>query len=341
MAGRQCFVRWVDEGFDLGHFGSRFDAAYASLTDGARDLESCGFFLEQPEGWGYFHGKPSGTRARDASMSADGHTAMKIEHMKQSDDANFMFKFSWLETAHQRGWVIHYRPKHLPLSSELGSVFEFLGLKQFESCPEFDFDDCYWRSIGFVSRGDSPFDTNAQAAHQWFYAHSSRFSAGVEKLLSANAMIEETGLRFLPFAKPAERLAVDIEKKVQRPRDRRQNKELEFDVAISFAGAQRERAEELATLVRGAGFSVFYDGFYPEQLWGKNLADYFDDVFRKRGGKHCVIFVSKEYKESSWTDHERRSAQARALYEKGGEYLLPIKVDDTELDGMRRCPAEC
>ena len=85
--------------------------------------------------------------------------------------------------------------------------------------------------------------------------------------------------------------------------------------------------------MRGAGFSVFYDGFYPEQLWGKNLADYFDDVFRKRA-KHCVIFVSKEYKESNWTDHERRSAQARALSEKGGEYLLPIKVDDTELEGM-------
>jgi len=35
-----------------------------------------------------------------------------------------------------------------------------------------------------------------------------------------------------------------------------------------------------------------------------------------------------------WPNHERRSAQARALKEKGQEYILPIKVDDTELDGM-------
>lgn len=35
-----------------------------------------------------------------------------------------------------------------------------------------------------------------------------------------------------------------------------------------------------------------------------------------------------------WTSHEARSAQARALEEKGNEYILPLKVDDTELDGL-------
>ena len=29
-----------------------------------------------------------------------------------------------------------------------------------------------------------------------------------------------------------------------------------------------------------------------------------------------------------------RSAQARALEEKGKEYILPIRVDDTELEGL-------
>lgn len=47
-----------------------------------------------------------------------------------------------------------------------------------------------------------------------------------------------------------------------------------------------------------------------------------------------MIFVSKEYQNRIWTNHEIRSAQARALNEKGGEYILPIKVDDTELDGL-------
>ena len=33
--------------------------------------------------------------------------------------------------------------------------------------------------------------------------------------------------------------------------------------------------------------------------------------------------------------HERRSAMARALEERGNEYILPIKVDDAELPGLQ------
>jgi hypothetical protein len=35
-----------------------------------------------------------------------------------------------------------------------------------------------------------------------------------------------------------------------------------------------------------------------------------------------------------WTSLEARSAQARALEEKGSEYILPIRVDDIELEGL-------
>jgi hypothetical protein len=47
-----------------------------------------------------------------------------------------------------------------------------------------------------------------------------------------------------------------------------------------------------------------------------------------------VIFVSKEYKDRQWTNHELRSAQAKALEVKGQEYILPVKVDNTELEGL-------
>jgi hypothetical protein len=46
------------------------------------------------------------------------------------------------------------------------------------------------------------------------------------------------------------------------------------------------------------------------------------------------MFVSSEYAERMWTTHERRSAQARALAEKGAEYIRPIEVERTELPGM-------
>ena len=45
---------------------------------------------------------------------------------------------------------------------------------------------------------------------------------------------------------------------------------------------------------------------------------------------------SREVKE--WTNHELRSAQARALQEKGNDYILPIRVDETDLAAYRRNP---
>jgi hypothetical protein len=45
----------------------------------------------------------------------------------------------------------------------------------------------------------------------------------------------------------------------------------EFDVALSFAGEDREHASSLATFLRRARVSVFYDEFHKATLWGKDL----------------------------------------------------------------------
>ena len=44
----------------------------------------------------------------------------------------------------------------------------------------------------------------------------------------------------------------------------------------------------------------------------------------------------KQYLEREWTIHERRSAQERMLKEKGSEYILPVKIDDSELPGYQQ-----
>jgi hypothetical protein len=333
----ECYVRWVDESFNLDKFIIGLDKAFENLLESEKLLEKCGIFLEQPEGWGYFYGKTSGGReTNDFQMSGDGHTAGTIKQMKTGSDETFHFAFTWIEGGQDKGWVIHYRPKHPPLSAEMHSVFRFLSLKKFDQCPEYDFDQCYFRSIRHVARGEDIFGGNANTAHGWFDAHAENFAKGLEKLLFANTEIEKTGLTFLPFDKPATRLEEDIQKRVQKPAKSGQKSntpKFEFDVAISFAGAERKYAEELAKIVREAGFSVFYDDFYPEQLWGKDLVVTLDEIYRKRS-RYCVMMISKDYSDRVWTVHERRSAQARALKEKGKEYILPIKIDDTELDGM-------
>ena len=109
-------------------------------------------------------------------------------------------------------------------------------------------------------------------------------------------------------------------------------KTYEYDVVISFAGENRNIVEPLANMLKSSNISVFYDKFEEANLWGKNLYTYLSEVYNKKG-KFCVIFVSKEYKQKVWTNKEREAAQARALKETI-EYILPIRIDDTELPGM-------
>jgi TIR domain len=346
IVGNKCYTRWVDEKFDPKTFAEAFDSAYVQLAEAQRGLQNCGISLRQTQGWNYFLGTPSRSYSDNrSSLSGEGHTGTQKETLNQSEDDVFLFKFTWLVLGAEKAWITHYHPKHPPLSSELEAVFSYLGLRQFDSCPEFNFEPCFFRSTPFENHGDSPFESNVNYAHGAFNAHASQFSPAVQKLLSANAEIERVGFPFLIAQKPIERLGLDIEVKTRRPqrtqpslfmasRSARHTLAIEnFDVAISFAGTEREHAQKLAELVSSAGFSVFYDEFHREFLWGKDLVITFDEIFRKRA-RYCVIFVSKTYKERVWTTHEIRSAQARALNEKGRDYILPIKVDDTELDGL-------
>lgn len=332
----ECFARAIEQQFDLNSFAKQFDTAFEAFRQAERHLESCGIFFEQLEGWGYFYGTRSrGRTRRSFAEFGDGHTVSKSEEMKRSEDGAFHFAFVWVVTARgDKGWTTHYRPKNPPLSVELESVFRFLGLKAFPNCPCSDFEPCSWSGLLYEKWGESPFDRNTKTAHQWFGNHAQHFSPGIENLLRAHASMEPFGMKLLPFADLKERLRQEIERHTTRPEKAgKAAAEGAFDVALSFAGTEREPAELLATLVRDAGFSVFYDKFYPEDLWGKDLVETFYEIYSKRA-RYCVIFVSDEYNTRSWTIHERRSAQERMLRERGQEYILPVKANDVELPGM-------
>lgn len=106
----------------------------------------------------------------------------------------------------------------------------------------------------------------------------------------------------------------------------------EYDVALSFAGEDREYAKELADLLNKNGYSCFYDENELANLWGKNLYDYLSSVYKDRAC-YCVMFLSKHYEQKLWTNHERQMAQAKAFIE-NREYILPVRLDDTEISGI-------
>jgi len=106
----------------------------------------------------------------------------------------------------------------------------------------------------------------------------------------------------------------------------------DYDVALSFAGEDRRYVEEIASQLRSRNVTVFYDRYEQANLWGKELYVHLDEVYRKRA-RYCMMFLSESYASKVWTSHERKSAQARAMIEKN-DYLLPVRLDDTEIPGM-------
>lgn len=106
----------------------------------------------------------------------------------------------------------------------------------------------------------------------------------------------------------------------------------EFDVALSFAGEDREYAEALADLLNSGGYTIFYDKYEQADLWGKDLYVHLTTVYKDKAD-YCVVFLSENYAKKLWTRHELRSAQARA-FEENTEYILPVRLDDTEIEGI-------
>lgn len=105
----------------------------------------------------------------------------------------------------------------------------------------------------------------------------------------------------------------------------------DFDVALSFAGEQRKYVDKVVACLQAKGVNVFYDK--NEDLWGKDLYQHLDDVFQNKA-RFSVVFVSKEYAEKLWPNHELKSIQARAFKQKE-DYLLPVRFDDTNIPGIR------
>jgi hypothetical protein len=107
----------------------------------------------------------------------------------------------------------------------------------------------------------------------------------------------------------------------------------EYDIAISFAGEDRETARELASALTSLGARVFFDEYERSTMLGKDLYTHLHQIYSKYA-RYTVILVSKAYASKLWTSHEHQSAQERAFKQGMMEYILPIRIDDTPLPGL-------
>ena len=106
-----------------------------------------------------------------------------------------------------------------------------------------------------------------------------------------------------------------------------------WDVALSFAGAQRDYVEQVARALAGRGIRCFYDADEQIDLWGKYLAEELPAIYAEQAAA-VVVFISADYAARDWTRLERRAALNRAVRERR-EYVLPAG------SMTRRCPGCC
>lgn len=113
------------------------------------------------------------------------------------------------------------------------------------------------------------------------------------------------------------------------------NETYKYDVAFSFAGEDREYVEKVALYLKNKNIAVFYDYFEEENLWGKNLISYLEEIYTHQS-KYCVIFISQYYVQKEWTCYESAAAMIRMLDSnlKQKEYLLPVKFDEAKVSGI-------
>ena len=109
--------------------------------------------------------------------------------------------------------------------------------------------------------------------------------------------------------------------------------QFEYDVCMSFAGEDRHYVRRVADTLRLRGVRVFFDEYAQADMWGKDLYSHLDDIYQN-AAKYCVLFASHHYARRVWTNHERESAQARAIREHR-EYILPARLDATTIPGLR------
>lgn len=107
-----------------------------------------------------------------------------------------------------------------------------------------------------------------------------------------------------------------------------------YDVAISFAGENRTQARDIVLACREAGLEVFYDFDQQHILWGKDLRQRLAEVYSQEA-LYMIVLISTHYPEKDWSAFELDVGKGAAK-KRTDEYLLPVRLDDTDLVGLSK-----
>lgn len=106
-----------------------------------------------------------------------------------------------------------------------------------------------------------------------------------------------------------------------------------YDVVVSFSGRQRSVAEAIASKIKDAGFTVFYDLDRQHDLLGEDLSIYLQKVYFSQS-KFAVAVLSPDFVESDWAGGWEWKAILSRMQQQRSAYLLPYFHEHVEVPGL-------
>jgi hypothetical protein len=113
----------------------------------------------------------------------------------------------------------------------------------------------------------------------------------------------------------------------------------EYDVAVSFAGAQRAYVEKFVEACRRRGLAVFYDRDMTVAYWGSNSIREFRRIYGGSAARFVMPFISAEYLDTPYPQDEFAAAVEQVLRRDGRTYLLPVVVGEVAIPPELLSPA--
>lgn len=106
-------------------------------------------------------------------------------------------------------------------------------------------------------------------------------------------------------------------------------KSFEFDLAISFAGENRELARRFAEKIEVFDVSVFFDELYESNLLGKALTKQFTKIFNDQS-RFVLCLLDRFHLDKIWPTFERETFRKRLAE----EAIIPVYLDDSTFLGI-------
>lgn len=103
----------------------------------------------------------------------------------------------------------------------------------------------------------------------------------------------------------------------------------EFEVAISFAGENRELARKFSEKLELFDVSVFYDELYESNLLGKALSKQFTRIFNE-DSRFVLCLLDANHHDKIWPTFERETFRFRVQ----NEAIIPAYLDNTRFLGI-------